>query len=70
MAQQKDKLDGIRRAAILLMCLGEETAARVMREMADDEIFRITRAMAEIDHIPEDVKLAVLSEFELSAESQ
>ena len=70
MALQKDKLDGIHRAAILLMCLGEETAAQVMREMTDEEIFRITRAMAEIDHIPEDVKTAVLTDFELSAEAQ
>ena len=70
MALQKDKLDGIHRSAILLMCLGEKVAAQVMREMSDEEIFRITRAMAEIDHIPEDIKTAVLTDFELSPEPQ
>ncbi len=70
MVLQKDKLNGINRAAILLMCLGEEVAARVMKEMTDEEIFKVTRAMAEIEHIPEDVKSAVLSDFELSAEAQ
>ncbi len=70
MALQKDKLNGITRAAILLLCLGEEVAAQVMRELSDEEIFRVTRAMAEIDHIPEDIKTAVLSDFELSTEAQ
>lgn len=70
MALQKDKLNGIHRAAILLVCLGEEVASRVMKEMTDEEIFKVTRAMAEIEHIPEDIKAAVLSDFELSAEAQ
>ncbi|MCF6185923.1 MAG: flagellar motor switch protein FliG, partial [Desulfobulbaceae bacterium] len=70
MALQKDKLNGINRTAILLMCLGEEIASQVMREMSDEEIFKITRAMAEIEHIPEDVKTAVLADFELSTEAQ
>ncbi|HEB49690.1 MAG TPA: flagellar motor switch protein FliG [Desulfobulbus sp.] len=65
-----DKLTGTTRAAILLMCLGEELAARVMRELSDEEIFKVTRAMAEIEHIPEDVRKRVLEDFELDTESQ
>jgi len=70
MAQQKDKLSGIKRTAILLMCMGEEVASRVMREMSDEEIFKVTRAMSEIEHIPEELKTAVFADFELSSEAQ
>jgi flagellar motor switch protein FliG len=70
MVQQKDKLSGINRTAILLMCLGEEVASMVMREMSDEEIFKITRAMSEIEHIPEELKTAVFADFELSSEAQ
>ncbi|MFP7756397.1 flagellar motor switch protein FliG [Thermodesulfobacteriota bacterium B35] len=65
-----DKMTGTTRAAILLMCLGEDLAARVMRELTDEEIFKVTRAMAEIEHIPEDVRKRVLEDFELDTESQ
>ncbi|NOQ45361.1 MAG: flagellar motor switch protein FliG, partial [Desulfobulbaceae bacterium] len=61
---------GLERAAILLMCLGEDLAAQVIRELTDEEIFKVTRTMAEIEHIPENVKQRVLEDFELSRESQ
>jgi flagellar motor switch protein FliG len=65
-----EKLTGNDKAAILLMCLGEDLAAQVLRELTDEEIFRITRAMAGIDHIPESIKQRVLEDFELAVESQ
>ena len=34
-----EKLTGLRKAAILLICLGEESAARILRELSDEEIF-------------------------------
>ncbi|BCO08550.1 flagellar motor switch protein FliG [Desulfolithobacter dissulfuricans] len=64
-----DKLSGVERAAILLICLGEDIAAEVLKEMTDEEIFKITRAMAKIEHIPEDIRQRVLEDFELSRES-
>ena len=65
-----EKLTGLRKAAILLICLGEETAARILRELSDEEIFKVTRTMAGIDHIPEDVRRRVLEDFEMAIESQ
>ena len=65
-----EKLTGLRKAAILLICLGEESAARILRELSDEEIFKVTRAMAEIEHIPEDVRRRVLEDFEMAIESQ
>lgn len=65
-----EKLTGLKKAAILLICLGEETAAKLMRELTDEEIFKVTRCMAEIEHIPEDTRTRVLEDFELATESQ
>ena len=65
-----DKLTGLKKAAILLICLGEETATKLLRELTDEEIFKVTRCMANIEHIPDEVKARILEDFELSAESQ
>jgi flagellar motor switch protein FliG len=65
-----EKLTGIKKAAILLICLGEETAGKLLRELTDEEIFKVTRCMAEIDHIPEDNRIRVLEDFELATEGQ
>jgi flagellar motor switch protein FliG len=65
-----DKLTGLRKAAILLICLGEETAAKIMRELTDEEIFKVTRCMASIEHIPDETRMRVLEDFEMFAESQ
>ena len=65
-----EKLTGLKKAAILLVCLGEETAAKLLRELSDEDIFKVTRTMAEIEHIPEDTRTRVLEDFELATESQ
>ena len=58
-----DRLTGVDRAAILLMSLGEEAAARIFRELAEDEIEQISRSMTRIDHIPLSIKNEVLQQF-------
>ncbi len=70
MAAAEKQLDGVGKAAILLMCLGEETAAKIMKELTDEEVFKITRYMSTVEHIPENVKQRVLEDFELATESQ
>lgn len=65
-----EKLTGLKKAAILLICLGEETAAKLLRELTDEEIFKVTRCMSEIDHIPEEIRIRVLEDFEMAAENQ
>jgi len=49
-------LTGINKAAVLLICLGEEATAKIFQELSDDEIRKVTRTMATIDHIPESIK--------------
>ena len=65
-----ERLTGLKKAAILLICLGENMATKLLRELTDEEIFKVTRCMAEIDHIPEELRLRVIEDFELAAESQ
>lgn len=58
-----ETLTGINRVAVLLICLGEEAAARIFEELSDDEIRQVTRAMSSIDHIPMDIKEKVFASF-------
>jgi flagellar motor switch protein FliG len=70
MASQDKQLTGISKAAILLMCLGEQAASSIMKELSDEEIFKISRYMSTVEHIPEKVKQRVLEDFEFALESQ
>lgn len=65
-----EKLTGLKKAAILLLCLGEDAAAMLLRELSDEDIFKVTRCMSGIVHIPEETRKRVLEDFELSTESQ
>ena len=56
-------LTGLNKAAVLLICLGEEATARVFQELSDDEIRQVTRTMATIDHIPENIKDKVFASY-------
>ncbi len=62
-----ETLTGLDKAAVLLMCLGEDASAKIFEELSDEEIGIVTRTIATIDHIPEDVKETVFASF---AESQ
>ncbi len=58
-----ESLTGLNKAAVLLICLGEEASARIFEELTDDEVRRVTRAMAAIDHIPSNIKDKVFLQF-------
>ncbi|MFV0439004.1 MAG: flagellar motor switch protein FliG [Desulfopila sp.] len=58
-----ETLTGLNKAAILLICLGEEASARICAELSDDEIRQLTRTMASINHIPNDLKEKVLESY-------
>ena len=65
-----EKLTGLKKAAILLICLGEEVAGKLLQELTDEEIFKITRCMAGIEHISDETRARVLEDFELATESK
>jgi flagellar motor switch protein FliG len=63
MKLQFAKLSGSEKAAILLMCLGEEATAKVFRELSDAEVRMISRSMMAINHVPADVAEEILANY-------
>ena len=58
-----ENLNGLNKAAVLLICLGEQATARIFEELSDDEIRQITRIMAGISHIPTHIKEKVFENY-------
>jgi flagellar motor switch protein FliG len=58
-----ETLTGLNRAAVLLICIGEEASARIFEELSDDEVRQVTRTMATIEHIPLDIKEKVFAAY-------
>ena len=57
------KLTGAQKAAILLLCLGEEATSKVFASLSDSEVRDITRYMVTIEHIPAQVSREVVADF-------
>ncbi|VAW98261.1 Flagellar motor switch protein FliG [hydrothermal vent metagenome] len=62
MAEAK-KINGVERAAVFLLTLGEEDAAEVLKHMSPKEVQKIGEAMAAIDGIDKNTVSDVLSNF-------
>jgi flagellar motor switch protein FliG len=54
---------GIRRAAILLVILGEETSAELLKGLSEDEVQAVSREIVRIPSIPPEQAEAVLEDF-------
>ena len=57
-------LSGTRKAAILLSLLGEEAAATILRNLPDEDLQRVTSEVANLGHVPFELTLDVLQEFQ------
>ena len=57
-------LTGAQKAAILLVALGDEASAALMRHLSDDEVQRVSEAIANLPAIPLEKAEAVLEEFQ------
>ncbi len=60
---QIESVTGVNRAAVLLICLGEQAAAKVFAELSDDEVKRISNAMSAINHIPAALEEKVMVQY-------
>jgi len=58
-----EQLPGIRKAAILLVTLGEEVSAELLRQLEDEEVQQISREVARLTSVPAEQAEAVLDEF-------
>jgi len=63
MASKSDDLAGTQRAAILLMSLGEQDAANVLKQLDAREVQKLGMAMAELKEVSREQMTAVLDTF-------
>lgn len=64
--QRKDEteISPREKVAVMMVALGQESAADIMKFLTDYEIEEITHTIAELKHLPVDVQDEVLAEFE------
>jgi len=63
MAAPPRAMSGARKAAIVMMAIGEENSAKLFKYLQEDEIERIAREVASISSVPPEQGETVLSEF-------
>jgi flagellar motor switch protein FliG len=69
-AMERSKLSGVRKAAILLTVLGEETAATVFRDLNEQELQRVADEVAGLGTIPLELSLQVIEEYQHMTQAQ
>src|SRR5262245_60240664 len=62
-------MSGPRKAAILIMSLGEEASSQVFQHLQEDEIEKIAKEIASLGPVPSDMGERVLEEFQQLAEA-
>ncbi len=70
MAEGKSKLSGTDRAAVLLLTLGEESAAEVLKHMGPKEVQKVGSAMAGMTNVPREQVTHVLEHFSDTVQEQ
>jgi flagellar motor switch protein FliG len=63
MSTDRPPLNGVRKAAILLSVLGEDAAATILRNLPDEDLQRVTEEVANLGHVPFEITLEVLEEY-------
>ncbi len=58
-----DELDGVVKAAILLLTLERESAGKLLRELPSETVEEVSRTIASIGEIPSSLAAAVVEEF-------
>jgi flagellar motor switch protein FliG len=61
--KHNEVIPGVRKAAILMVLLGEEASAELLRQLAEDEVQTISREVARVSAISNEEAEAVLEEF-------
>ena len=70
MSDNTNDLNGVSRAAILLMALGEDAASKVMQHMEPKEVQSVGSAMAALKNVSKDQVSEVLNNFVTTVEKQ
>ena len=67
---QPQQLRGVQKAAALLATLGENTSAEILKHLNEDEVQRVSQAVAQLPHLSSDDASNVLEEFEQMVTAQ
>ena len=70
MADDANEISGVRRAAILLMSLGEASASQVLKHMEPKEVQAVGFEMAQLKNVSKDQVSEVLASFSRTVEKQ
>jgi flagellar motor switch protein FliG len=63
MPKASESLPGLRKAAMLLILLGDKSGAEMIKQLSDDEVQIVSREIARLDAISADEAEALLEEF-------
>ena len=63
-ASETQDMSGVRKAAILMMLLGEEAAAMIFRHLNDEDLQELTQEISRLGSISKEVSRKVLSEYQ------
>jgi flagellar motor switch protein FliG len=61
--EQEEAIPTVRKAAILLVVLGEQTSAELLQHLAEEDVQKVSREVAKITAISSEVAESVLTEF-------
>src|SRR5690606_31902367 len=70
MAEGAPSISGTQRAAILLLTLGEQAAASILKHMDVEEVHRVGAAMAAMNDVSRDRVVSVLGELLTAVETK
>lgn len=62
-AKNQESLTGLRKAAMLLILMGDKTSAEIIKELAEDEVQAVSREIARLDAISSEQAETLLEEF-------
>ncbi len=63
MSAEASGLSGVRKAAILVTLLGDESAATIFRNLEEEDLQKVAQEVAHLGNVPQEVSLQVLQEF-------
>jgi flagellar motor switch protein FliG len=61
--QPTPKPTGLRKAAVLMVVLGDKVASNIFRHLPQAEVQRLTKEIAELDHVSQETALQTLEEY-------
>ncbi len=64
------QLSGVRKAAVFLVAVGDELGKKILQNLAEPDVQRLTEEIADLRNIPPEVSLEVVEEFREMLETQ